>query len=114
LSLVLLSSRCSSGSALILLLRSKASPLATCSTRRTNLYPVGFYPFQNPSCNCEGVGAPRWDGTILNRGMFQPCEAPVTHPTLDLVKLFLSVLTFVTGVHAPLRIAPLGTTPVSR
>src|SRR6266481_8016311 len=36
--------------------RSKASPLRACGTRRTNLYPAGFNPFQNPSCALRGRG----------------------------------------------------------
>jgi RNA-directed DNA polymerase len=59
--------------------RSKASPLRACGTRRSNLYPAGYNPFQGPSCGCEGSGS-KGDGTILYRGVVQPCRNPVTHP----------------------------------
>ena len=73
-----------------------------------------------PHATVRGRGAPRWDGTILNRGLLQPCPTPVTHPTLDLIKLLVAVSIFgpwvLPGceVHAALRTAPFGTTPVSR
>src|SRR5450631_4406178 len=41
-----------------------------------------------PHATSRGRRAPRGDGTILNRGIFQPALAPVTHPTLDLINSF--------------------------
>ena len=32
-----------------------------------------------PHARCEGAGS-KGDGTILYRGVFQPCRDPVTHP----------------------------------
>ena len=32
-----------------------------------------------PHARCEGAGS-KGDGTILYRGVFQPCRNPVTHP----------------------------------
>ena len=42
-----------------------------------------------PHARCEGVGS-KGDGTILYRGVFQPCRDPVTHPPWT-HKLVLSV-----------------------
>jgi hypothetical protein len=37
-----------------------------------------------PLATVRGQRAPREDGTILYRGVFQPCWKPITHPTLEL------------------------------
>src|SRR6202008_1809908 len=42
-----------------------------------------------PHARCEGAGS-KGDGTILYRGIFQPCRDPVTHPPW-IHKLLLSV-----------------------
>src|SRR5258706_11934672 len=42
-----------------------------------------------PHARCEGAGS-KGDGTILYRGVFQPCRDPVTHPPW-IHKLLLSV-----------------------
>ena len=42
-----------------------------------------------PHARCEGAGS-KGDGTILYRGVFQPCRDPVTHPPWT-HKLVLSV-----------------------
>jgi hypothetical protein len=48
--------------------RSKASPLRACSTRRTNLYPAGYNPFQGPSCALRGLGLQGgWDHSLPRR-----------------------------------------------
>src|SRR4029077_16768860 len=65
--------------------RSKAEPFCFCDTRRINLYPVGTSPRTKvPLATVRGHRAPREDGTILYRGVFQPCWIPITHPTLEL------------------------------
>jgi hypothetical protein len=45
-----------------------------------------------PHARCEGAGS-KGDGTILYRGVFQPCRDPVTHPPW-IHKLLLSVFDF--------------------
>src|SRR6266404_1773483 len=63
-----------------------------------------------PHARCEGAGS-KGDGTILYRGVFQPCRDPVTSSTLDLISSCYRYLVF---VPHPLRTAPRGTRPVSR
>jgi hypothetical protein len=65
--------------------RSKAEPFCFCDTRRINLYPVGASPVPKSLLQqCEGTGLQGKDGTILYRGVFQPCWIPITHPNLGI------------------------------
>src|SRR3984893_12490624 len=70
--------------------RSKASPLRACGTRRTNLYPAGFNPFQNPSCALRGRGLQGgWDLSLPRRvSALARCRS---HIHLVSHKLLLSV-----------------------
>jgi hypothetical protein len=90
--------------------RSKASPLRACGTRRTNLYPAGYDPFQGPSCALRGLGLQGgWDHSLLRR-LSAMSESGHTS-TLDFISSCYRYLIF---VRHPLRTAPCGTTPVSR
>src|SRR5258708_29390103 len=70
--------------------RSKASPLRACGTRRTNLYPAGFNPFQNPSCALRGRGLQGgWDLSLPRHlSALARCRS---HIHLGSHKLLLSV-----------------------
>src|SRR5882757_3783009 len=70
--------------------RSKASPLRACGTRRTNLYPAGFNPFQNPSCALRGRGLQGgWDLSLPRHlSALARCRS---HIHLGSRKLLLSV-----------------------
>ena len=78
----------------------------------SNLYPVGTSPYQDPSCNSASAQGFKGDGTLLPSGMLQPAVVPVTHPTLESVRLFRS--SPVGGSNHAFRMAPLGTKAVSR
>ena len=78
----------------------------------SNLYPVGTSPYQDPSCNSARAQGSKGDGTLLPSGMLQPAVVPVTHPTLESVRLFRS--SPFGGSNHTFRMAPLGTKPVSR
>jgi hypothetical protein len=68
-------------------------------------------PYQDPSCIIARAQGSKGDGTILYRGVFQPCRDPVTHPPWKRCILFVSSLR---RFYLLLRTAPSGTTPVSR
>jgi len=78
----------------------------------SNLYPVGTSPYQDPSCNSARAQSSKEGGTLLTSGMLQPAVVPVTHPTLESVRLFRS--SPFGGSNHTFRMAPLGTKPVSR
>src|SRR3981189_1382043 len=73
--------------------RSKASPLRACGTRRTNLYPAGFNPFQNPSYALRGRGLQGgWDLSLPRHlSALARCRS---HIHLGSRKLLLSVFGF--------------------
>src|ERR1700741_4807071 len=66
------------------------SPFAVRHSPHSNLYPVGTSPYQDPSCNSARAQGSKGDGTLLPSGMLQPTVVPVTHPTLESVRLFRS------------------------
>src|SRR6516162_1715220 len=47
-----------------------------------------------PLATVRGHRAPREDGTILYRGVFQPCWIPITHPTLELESVRVHFVSF--------------------
>src|ERR1700751_584298 len=90
----------------------QGEPFRWAAPAPSNLYPVGTSPYQDPSCNSARAQGSKGDGTLLPSGMLQPDVVPVTHPTLESVRLFRSS-PFGGSNHA-FRMAPLGTKPVSR
>jgi hypothetical protein len=65
--------------------------------------------------HCEGVQGSKGNGTILNRGIFQPCSVPGHTFALDLTNSSSCYSSFhVLPAHQALRTAPCGITPVSR
>jgi hypothetical protein len=46
-------------------------------------------PYQGPSCIIARAQGSKGDGTILYRGVFQPCRDPVTHPPWKRYILFV-------------------------
>jgi hypothetical protein len=90
--------------------RSKASPLRACGTRRTNLYPAGYNPFQGPSCALRGLGLQGgWDHSLPRRLSAMSKSGHTS--TLDFIS---SCYRYLIVVRHPLSTAPCGTTPVSR
>src|SRR5260370_7638624 len=69
---------------------SKARPLRAWGSRRTNLYPAGFNPFQNPSCALRGRGLQGgWDLSLPRHlSALARCRS---HIHLGSHKLLLSV-----------------------
>src|ERR1700757_4073865 len=62
-----------------------------CGTRRIQTYiRSGRARTKIPLAAVRGHRAPRADGTLLPSGMLQPAVVPVTHPTLESVRLFRS------------------------
>ena len=46
-------------------------------------------PYQDPSCIIARAQGSKGDGTILYRGVFQPCRDPITHPPWKRYILFV-------------------------
>src|SRR5262249_17333927 len=59
-----------------------------------NLEPVGARRTKIPLATVRGHRAPREDGTILYRGVFQPYWIPITHPTLELESVRVHFVSF--------------------
>src|SRR5215471_9018361 len=68
----------------------QGEPFRCAALAASNLYPVGTSPYQDPSCNSARAQGSKGDGTLLPSGMLQPAVVPVTHPTLESVRLFRS------------------------
>jgi len=68
-------------------------------------------PYQDPSCIIARAQGSKGDGTILYRGVFQPCRDPITHPPW---KRYILFFLFAAIFYLLLRTAPSGMTPVSR
>jgi len=47
------------------------------------------HSYKVPPASLRGHRAPKGDGTILYRGVFQPCRDPVTHPPWKRYILFV-------------------------